>query len=233
MASDSQPQVEGPGLTHGGDPPIGLVRTCALRLASPRVSDSGGAQATSAARERILATASELFQMHGIRVIGIDRIISESKVAKRTLYRHFGSKDDLIVAVLERHQRLWHQNIGDPITEAHDDPAERLLAMFRALGDWFQQSTYDAAFNDAVLCEFRDQSSAVHQAARRNIDIVNDFIRRNADAAGVPNPADLAERWALLIGGVTVLAIQGNSDGAVLAEQVGRLQISDQLQRDL
>ena len=55
----------------------------------------------SEARQRIVETAERLFYAEGVRAVGIDRIIAESEVAKMTLYNHFSSKDDLILAVLK------------------------------------------------------------------------------------------------------------------------------------
>jgi AcrR family transcriptional regulator len=61
-------------------------------------------QAATSGRERVLATAYDLFSRYGTRAVGVDRIISESGVAKMTLYRNFASKDDLILAFLDRRE---------------------------------------------------------------------------------------------------------------------------------
>ena len=70
--------------------------------------------ASADARERILATAYELFTRHGLVAVGVDRIVAEAGVAKTTLYRHFGSKDGLAVAVLLRHEELWTRKWLEP-----------------------------------------------------------------------------------------------------------------------
>jgi len=62
---------------------------------------------TPSARDRILETAQRLFYRHGIRAVGVDRIIAESGVAKMSFYRHFPSKRDLVIAFLERRHRFW------------------------------------------------------------------------------------------------------------------------------
>src|SRR5437879_12636163 len=73
------------------------------RTAEPAVSAPG----ESDARERILETAYELFSHRGIRDVGVDEIIQRAGVAKATLYRHFPSKDDLVIAFLELRERRW------------------------------------------------------------------------------------------------------------------------------
>ena len=89
------------------------------------------AEAGADARERIIRTAYELFTRHGLAAVGVDRIVAEANVAKTTLYRHFRSKDDLILAVLERHQQLWLRDWLQPKLVADGaSAAERLLAVF-------------------------------------------------------------------------------------------------------
>ncbi|MCW2986101.1 MAG: regulatory protein TetR, partial [Conexibacter sp.] len=87
----------------------------------------------SAARERVLATASRLFGREGIRAVGVDRIAAEAAVGKMTLYRHFATKDDLVVAVLERRDEPARAALAAAMDRAGDDPRARLLAPFAML----------------------------------------------------------------------------------------------------
>ena len=80
----------------------------------------------SAARERILDTAFRLFYAHGVRAVGIDRIIAESGVAKATFYKHFAAKDDLVVAYLDKVDGIWSGQLHDAAAAAGDPrPARR------------------------------------------------------------------------------------------------------------
>src|SRR6187402_3319099 len=89
-------------------------------------------------RERILDTAYELFSRHGTRAVGVDRIIEEAGTAKMTLYRNFASKDDLIMAFLERREELWTRGwLQAEVQRRATEPRERLLAIFDVFGDWF------------------------------------------------------------------------------------------------
>jgi len=86
-----------------------------------------------AARERILEAASRLFLRDGFRAVGVDTIVAEAGIAKMTLYTHFPSKDDLIVAYLERaNGQFWEWLDG--ASAGVDDPRARLVAMFDAVG---------------------------------------------------------------------------------------------------
>ena len=83
------------------------------------------------ARERILGTAYELFSRYGTRAVGVDRIVAESGVAKMTLYRNFASKDELILAFLERREQRWtRQWLQAEAERRGSTPAQRLLAIF-------------------------------------------------------------------------------------------------------
>src|ERR1700682_672117 len=83
----------------------------------------------SDARERLVTAAYELFSRHGVQAVGVDAIIERSGVARQTMYRHFGSKQDLVLAFLERREELWtHGWLAVEATRRADDPREQLLA---------------------------------------------------------------------------------------------------------
>ncbi|WKX72558.1 TetR/AcrR family transcriptional regulator [Streptomyces sp. XD-27] len=97
------------------------------------MSTSSARSARPSARERILSTATELFNAHGVRAVGVDRIIAESGVAKATLYAHFRSKDDLVVAYLRVADEHWRGALRDAATAAGQAPREQLVGVFDAL----------------------------------------------------------------------------------------------------
>ena len=82
--------------------------------------------AISAARQHILDVASDLFYREGIRAVGIDRIVEQSGVGKATLYRHFPTKDALIVAYLEERDRLYWKQLNEVIALHEGSPRAQL-----------------------------------------------------------------------------------------------------------
>ena len=92
-----------------------------------------GEARTSAARERILATADRLFYDEGIHAVGIQRIIAESSVTRVTLYRHFPSKDDLVSAYLDRRSAHDHAQVDGVISAYADDPRGALTELAEVL----------------------------------------------------------------------------------------------------
>src|SRR5215472_18405674 len=96
------------------------------------------------ARERILDTAYELFSRHGTHAVGVDAIVAGSGVAKMSLYRNFGSKDELILAFLRRREQVWaHDWLEAEVVARASDPAERLLTMFDVCGEWFNREDFE------------------------------------------------------------------------------------------
>jgi AcrR family transcriptional regulator len=102
---------------------------------APATAEETGrpARRPSAARERILATADRLFYDEGIHAVGIQRIIAESGVTRVTLYRHFGSKDDLVAAYLEGRAQYDRDQVGGIIRAHPDDPRRALTELATAL----------------------------------------------------------------------------------------------------
>ena len=91
-------------------------------------------------RERILDTAYELFSRHGTRAVGVDRIIADAGTAKMTLYRHFASKDELVLAFLAEREERWTRGwLQAEVERRAQQPRERLLAIFDVFGAWFEQ----------------------------------------------------------------------------------------------
>ena len=88
----------------------------------------------SDAKQRILETAERLFYAEGIRAVGIDRIIAEASVAKMTLYKHFPSKDDLVVGVLRYRDERFHQYFSELMENHQSQGSTAFEALFSCNG---------------------------------------------------------------------------------------------------
>jgi AcrR family transcriptional regulator len=89
----------------------------------------------------VVRAAYDLFSRHGTRAVGVDAVIGEAGVAKMTLYRNFASKDDLILAFLQRREALWTRGWVQAESQRRGNtPAQRLLAIFEIFGEWFARS---------------------------------------------------------------------------------------------
>src|SRR5919201_2293733 len=176
------------------------------------------------ARERILRTAYDLFRRNSLNSVGVDRIVAEADVAKTTLYRHFPSKDDLVVSVLRRHEDVWTTGWLEQVIARTEGPAgARILALFDAFDEWFRQDDYHGCLFARTLLERRSPESPVRGAAVTGLANIRALIRLLAEAAGARDPAALALQIQLLLLGSTVAAVSGELDAARHARDAARL----------
>lgn len=185
----------------------------------------GTAVADSATpRERILEAAYELFSRHGLQAVGIDSVVEHSGVAKRTLYRNFSSKDELIVEFLRMREQRWTKDWLQRAVEARaTEPDERLLAVFDVFHDWFQGDDLEGCSFINVLLEVDDRSSPVRQAAVEHLANIRRYLETLAAEAGIERPDDFARRWHILMKGSIVAAQEGDREAAHRAQEVGRV----------
>jgi AcrR family transcriptional regulator len=163
-------------------------------------------KATRSAREQILEVAANLFFRDGFRAVGIDTIIEQSGVAKMTLYRHFPSKDELIVAYLERANAGFWEWWEGAISPYPDAPRQQLLALFEALAKLATNpACYGCSFQVAAA-EFPASDHPGHRVALAHKRAVIARLGRMAEQAGACAPGMLAEQLLLLMDGAFVAA---------------------------
>jgi AcrR family transcriptional regulator len=180
------------------------------------------------ARERILEAAYELFSRNGVRAVGIDAIIERSGVARMTLYRHFGSKDALALAFLERREERWTRDwLQHDVRQRATDPGERLLAIFDVFDGWFQQEDFEGCSFINVLLEIAEPEHDLHRASADYLARIRAFVRELAAEAGASDPDGLAHKWHILMKGSIVAAGEGDRQAARRAREVAALVLRD------
>ena len=175
--------------------------------------------------ERILDTAYELFSRRAIRDVGIDEVVQRAGVAKATLYRHFPSKDELVIAFLERREQRWTLEWVE--TEARrrgTTPEERLLAIFELFDEWFHRDDFEACSFVNVLLEMGPAHPA-GQASVRHLASIRSVVGRLAEEAGLRDPGSFARSWHILMKGSIVSAAEGDAEAAQRARSMAVLLI--------
>jgi AcrR family transcriptional regulator len=181
-------------------------------------------QRPTSGRERILETAYELFSREGTRAVGVDRIIAESGAAKMTLYRNFASKNELIIAFLERRGERWTRAwLQAESMRRGATPAERLLAIFDVLAEWFAREDFEGCSFINVMLEVTDAGDPVRQASVRHLTAIRAFVAGLAEEAGVEDTDAFARQWHILMKGSIVAAAEGDCDAAGRARELGAL----------
>lgn len=177
-------------------------------------------------RDRILDASYGLFAQRGIRDVSIDEILGLSGVAKATLYRHFPSKDDLVLAFLERREQQWtYGTVAAGIQSRSDDPEGQLLAMFDLFDEWFQQEDFEACSFINVLLELGVDHPA-GAACVEHIANICGFVAQVAKSAGIPEADEFSRSWNILTAGSIVQAAAGDTQAARRAQRMGRLLIA-------
>ena len=181
----------------------------------------------SPVRERILATAYDLFARRGVRDVGINELVDSAGVTKATLYRHFASKDDLIVAFLELREQRWTRGwVEAEARRRGSTPEEQLLAIFDLFDEWFHREDFEACSFINVLLEL----GAAHPAGRASIEHLENIrsvVRQLAEEASLSDPDSFARSWHILMKGSIVSAAEGDPDAARRAKAMARRLIED------
>ena len=190
--------------------------------------------AQSARREELVDRALDLFYRHGFHATGIDRILAEAGVAKMTLYKHFKSKDELILAVLTRRDEKFRTWFIREVERRGRTPRERLLVVFDILQTWFQSREFRGCMFVNAAAEFHEAGDPIHAAAAEHKQLVRGFLERLAREAGAPDPAMLAASLNLLLEGAISVAhvsgdISGDTGAAAAAKRTAQILIDNSL----
>jgi AcrR family transcriptional regulator len=169
-------------------------------------------------RERLVAIAVDLFYTHGFGAVGVDRIIDEAGVTKTTFYKHFESKDELMVAAVQRRDEWESQAWGRAARSlAGDDPAKQLLAMIDVMDLWFNDPDFHGCLFMNTAAEFPNPHDPVHRAAAAYRERTREARRDLAKAAGADASAaeTFADCYSALIEGALVMRhTHGRNDAA-------------------
>ena len=179
------------------------------------------------ARERILDAAYELFSRRGIQAVGVNEVTERAGVAIATLYRHFPSKDKLVLAFLNLREQRWTKDFVEAgAMRRGSNPEERLLAIFDVLDEWFHRDDFEAGSFIKVLLELGPNNPA-GDASVRHLEQLRAIARHLAEEAGLRDTESFAHSWHILMQGSIVVAAEGDVEAARRGKSMAR-QLIDQ-----
>lgn len=151
----------------------------------------------SEARARLLSTASRLFYAEGLHSVGIDRIIATAEVTRATLYRHFASKDDLLVAYLAQGDEMIRSHV-DTVREAGESTEDVIRAVAAAIAEDIQRPGFrGCAFLNAAA-EYPDPAHPIHRAVIQHRDWFLATIEELFAETGKPDAGPAARHFVML-----------------------------------
>jgi AcrR family transcriptional regulator len=153
------------------------------------------------ARAQLLDTAERLFYREGARNVGIDAVVKQAGVNKMTLYRQFSSKDALLLAYLERRDKIFWEYYEASIAKHPGNARAGLEQLFVDLAGRTQSANYRGCPFVNIACEFPERDHPTRQFVAQNKQRLLDWLTGHARAAGARQPEALGIGLALLIEG--------------------------------
>ncbi len=181
-------------------------------------------------REQIVYAAMDLFYQEGFHATGIEKIREKAGVSKKTLYNHFRSKDELMLATLRKREELFMSGFTRKVEQPDTSSRERLAMVFDALDEWFQEKGFYGCMFINASAEFSDLDDPCYKLCAEHKQLVHDYIKDLAEQAGVGDPDELSTQLNLLIEGAIVQAHTCNDKTAAMrAKKMGKVFIEQAL----
>jgi len=171
-------------------------------------------------RDHLVTVAQKMFCGAGFHSVGIDAILEDAGVARMTLYKNFGSKEELILAVLKREDVMFRQWLVSSVEARSQRPEDRILAIFPALQERFGAEGYQACAFIRASVEYPEPDHPIHRAARSHREMIRSYLRGLASGVEGADPTTLSEQLYLLIeGALTASQLHGEAWPAECARQ--------------
>ncbi len=177
----------------------------------------------SSKREQLIKTAGELFGRKGFHATGIDTIVEHSGVTKRTLYAHFRSKEELVLAALHQYDGFFRNEFMRRVEGTAKTPRARLLAVFDVAEHWFRKNNFFGCIFIKAIGEYSENDTPIRQVCQEYKRLMKGYIRELCDQAGATDAKRLAEEILMLLEGATVTAqVSQNPKAAQIAKRAAK-----------
>ncbi|MEW5010645.1 MAG: TetR/AcrR family transcriptional regulator [Cycloclasticus sp.] len=175
-------------------------------------------------REQIISTALMLFYQHGFHATGIDKIIKQAGVSKKTLYNHFESKDELILETLKRRDEVFTNKMIAETERLAKSPKTRLLSIFDAHDLWFNEKTFSGCMFINASAEFASHNDPFHLICAKHKRNIKEYLYELAKQAHAQDAELLSQQLSLLLEGAIVDAyVSGNTKAAITAKSIAQV----------
>lgn len=175
-------------------------------------------------REHLLDTAINLFCQHGYHATGIDKILEEAGVSKKTMYIHFRSKEELIYAALQKYDGIFRNNFMKAVEESGETPEEKILGIFDVAEAWFKSDKFFGCMFINAVGEYSQDNSPVRQISRQFKQLMWQYVNTLVHKAKSTNQNEITDELCILLEGAIVTAqVSGNEKAALSAKKVAAI----------
>lgn len=161
---------------------------------------------SSDAHEKLLRATEHLVYRGGINATGMDLIVKTSGVARKSIYKHFGTKESLVAAALQARDERWMQWFV-AATSTAPTPHGRLMSMFDALREWFASEGFRGCAFINAAGEIGDADSPIRAVSRLHKERLLAHVQSLVRAAGLARPEERARQLLVLIDGAIAVAM--------------------------
>lgn len=177
-------------------------------------------------RDELVQKALPIFYRNGFHATGMDMLMAETGISKTSMYKHFRTKEDLILAVLRLRCERFRNWMFRRMEILGTTPQEQLLAMFDALGEWFAEDSFQGCLFIKAAGEYQERDHPIHAHSAEHKRLLYAYVKPLAEQAGARDPGLLAEQLLILKEGAIVTAHLGHAkDPAATAKQAAEVLI--------
>lgn len=181
-------------------------------------------------REQIIDVALNLFYQGGFNATSVDKIVAASGVTKKTLYAHFKSKDELMLATLRHRDERFRNYFMRETERLGRTPRQKLEVIFDVADAWFNSGDFSGCLFINASAEFGAPDNPCHAVSAEHKRLMYEYVRGLAAAAGANAPAKLAEALSFLMNGAIVHAyVCGDKKAALKAKKMAQMFIAQAL----
>ncbi len=162
-------------------------------------------------RDELVEKALKTFYRNGFHATGMDMLAAETGISKTSMYKHFATKEDLILATLKLRDEKFLDWFVSRLEQLAPTPSEQLIAIFDVLTEWFAQPEFAGCMFIKASAEYQHPGHPIHVQSAEHKRLLLDHITKIAKAAGTIHPNSTARQLMLLIEGATVTAHFGHT----------------------
>ncbi len=178
-------------------------------------------------KDELVDKALEVFYRDGFHATGMDKLVAETGISKTSMYKYFRTKEELILATLERRHTNLMALLADASDARADTPKGQLLASFDALQEWIASDEFNSCMFIKASSEYQDPAHPIHQASAAHKRALTEHMADLARKAGAKEPEALGRQLMLLKEGAIVTAhMQGKAFAAPDAKDAARALIN-------
>ena len=184
----------------------------------------------TAKRQHLIETAIRLFSEYGFHGTGIDLIADQANVSKKTMYKYFRSKEELILAALKHHDGVFRNDFMRGVDQLGGSAYDRLLNIFDVAYNWFSDNRFYGCMYINAIGEYSDKQTPIREVCKEFKRLMRSYIEQLAIDAKLENPMEIADTLSILLEGSIVTAqVSGKPDAAISARQGAKILIDNAL----